>query len=174
MTIRNYIVIHHTAAEEKNARQVKQYHLSKGWKDVGYNYIIEKEGVVVPGRSLEIPGAHTKADGMNYKSIGITLIGNLELRRPTEQQLISLLDLTVKLQRTYDIPKENVLLHREVAGANTLCPGKFFPTKELSLQLIEPTKIWRVQVGAFTTKTRAADYATRLRHIGIDAFVIEK
>lgn len=143
---RDYIIIHHTGAEEKNARQVKQYHLSKGWRDVGYNYIIERDGKVVPGRSLEIPGAHTRASGMNYKSIGIALIGNFQNHCPTERQFAALVDLVTWCQQKHNIPTTNVLLHREVPGAHTLCPGRYFPAGELRLNLTDPAHLWCVQV----------------------------
>ncbi|BCV21898.1 N-acetylmuramoyl-L-alanine amidase [Moorella sp. Hama-1] len=68
-----YIIIHHTGAEEKDAEQVRRYHLSLGWRDVGYNYIIERDGRVVAGRSLAIPGAHCRDAGMNFKSAGMAV-----------------------------------------------------------------------------------------------------
>lgn len=41
---------------------------------------------------------------------------------PTVEQLSSLLELLKKLMSKYDIPKENVIGHREVVGASTACP----------------------------------------------------
>ena len=58
MIPRDHIVLHHTGAEEKDAAQVRRYHLSLGWRDVGYNYILERDGRVVEGRPPDIPGAH--------------------------------------------------------------------------------------------------------------------
>ena len=54
---RDHIIVHHTGAEEKDAAQVKRYHLSLGWRDVGYNYILARDGIVAEGRPLDIPGA---------------------------------------------------------------------------------------------------------------------
>lgn len=67
---REFIVLHHTAAEEKDTEQVKRAHLRRGFRDIGYNFIIEQDGRIVKGRSLDIPGAHCAADQMNYRSIG--------------------------------------------------------------------------------------------------------
>ena len=130
-----YIIIHHTGAEEENAEQVRKYHLSLGWTDVGYNYIIEKEGKLVKGRPLKIPGAHTKAGGMNRKSIGIALIGNFENHRPYPRQLFTLKELLNNLTQEYSIQVSNILGHREVPDANTVCPGKYFPLDEIRREI---------------------------------------
>ncbi|WP_227762435.1 peptidoglycan recognition protein family protein [Zhaonella formicivorans] len=124
---RTHIILHHTGAEEKDARQVRRYHLSKGWRDVGYNFIIERDGRVVRGRSLAMPGAHCAASGMNYRGIGVAVIGNMENRRLTEEQFLALRRLISSIMEEYGIAWENVLLHRDVPGARTRCPGKYFP-----------------------------------------------
>ncbi|WP_173297018.1 N-acetylmuramoyl-L-alanine amidase [Thermanaeromonas sp. C210] len=80
-----YIIVHHTGAEEKDAEQVRRYHLSLGWRDVGYNYIVERDGRAVAGRSLDIPGAHCRDAGMNYRSAGVAVLGNLMDRPPTKE-----------------------------------------------------------------------------------------
>lgn len=124
---RTHLILHHTGAEEKDAAQVRRYHLSLGWRDVGYNFIIERDGRVAEGRSLLYPGAHCQAASMNYRSIGVALIGNMELRRPTSAQVRALRELVAGLLEEYGIPGKNVLGHKQVPGAKTLCPGRYFP-----------------------------------------------
>mgnify|MGYP000938170395 CR=1 FL=1 len=126
---RTHIILHHTGAEEKDAAQVRRYHLQKGWRDVGYNFIIERDGKVVTGRSLLYPGAHCLASNMNYRSIGIALIGNLELHQPTPAQVLALQKLLKDLMQEHNILKQNILLHKQVPGAKTLCPGRYFPNE---------------------------------------------
>ena len=125
--IRNwtYIIIHHTAAEEKDTEQIRQYHLSKGWIDIGYNYVIEKSGKIVEGRSLLIPGAHCNNDGMNDRGIGIAAIGNFNLHVISQVEYNSLLLIIRQVMAEFGIPVKNVLGHKEVEGAITDCPGKF-------------------------------------------------
>lgn len=123
---RTHIILHHTGAEEKDAAQVRRYHLSLGWRDIGYNYVIERDGKVVRGRSLLYPGAHCKAASMNYRGIGVALIGNFELRQPTPAQVKALGQLLAEVMKEHGICKGNVLGHRQVPGARTLCPGKHF------------------------------------------------
>ncbi|MTI82654.1 MAG: N-acetylmuramoyl-L-alanine amidase [Firmicutes bacterium] len=120
-----HIIVHHTGAEEKNAEQVKQYHLSLGWGDIGYNYVIERSGQVVEGRPLDLPGAHCRAGGMNHCSIGVSVIGNLEKHPLPQVQHEALWGLLQELAGRHRIPVENILGHREVPGAATACPGKF-------------------------------------------------
>lgn len=128
----SYIIVHHTGAEEKNTEQIRQYHKSLGWRDIGYHFVIERDGKVVNGRSLDLPGAHCTADKMNFRGIGIALIGNFMNHPPTEQQVTSLIQHLLKLRRTYNIPKDHILGHKQVRGAATNCPGKYFPYSVLT------------------------------------------
>lgn len=167
-----YLILHHTAAEEKSAQQVKNVHLQRGWRDVGYNYIIEKDGRVVPGRPPTIPGAHCRADGMNFKSLGIAVIGNMENRRPTEAQTRSLKGLITSLTEEHEIPRENILGHKEVKGAATLCPGKHFPLKEVKKIETKET-LYRVQVGAFKNIENAKRLKKKLTEAGFPAVIMQ-
>lgn len=120
-----YLIVHHsaTARDTTTFEAVKRYHVSLGWGDIGYHFFITPDGKVMPGRPENIVGAQCQADGMNYKSLGICLPGNFMTEVPTVEQLTSLLELLKKLMSKYNIPKENVLGHREVKGASTSCPG---------------------------------------------------
>ncbi len=120
-----YLIVHHsaTARDTTTFEAVKKYHISKGWGDIGYHFFITPEGKVLPGRAENVVGAQCQADSMNFKSLGICLPGNFMNEVPTTQQLASLLNLLQKLMSKYNIPKENVLGHREVNGASTACPG---------------------------------------------------
>jgi peptidoglycan hydrolase-like protein with peptidoglycan-binding domain len=119
-----YIIIHHTAGEEKNTEQVREYHKSKGWIDIAYNFVIEKSGKIGVGRSLAIPGAHCDDDGMNKKGIGVVVIGNFDLRVIEDVEYKPLLTTVRYIMQQYGIPSNRVLGHREVLGASTACPGK--------------------------------------------------
>lgn len=127
--VRDYIIDHHSGAWEKDFEQIRRYHLSLGWREVGYNYGIEYAGQLRVGRPLTLPGAHCSQEGMNLRSIGIVLLGNFEEpgAKPTDQQLETLRRLTLELRRKHPIPAKNVLGHGQVKGAATACPGKAFP-----------------------------------------------
>jgi N-acetyl-anhydromuramyl-L-alanine amidase AmpD len=121
-----YIIVHHTGAEEKNTEQIRRYHKSLGWRDIGYHYVIERDGRLVPGRSDSLPGAHCVAGKMNYQGLGVALIGNFECRSPYSGQLETLETLLLYLMFKYQIPVVNVMGHGTVHGAATKCPGKLF------------------------------------------------
>lgn len=124
-----HIILHHTAAEEKDAEQIRRYHLSKGWQDIGYDFMIERDGHTAAGRSLSIQGAHAGVLYYNQHAIGVAVIGNLSKRDIFPQQLASLIELLHELRKNYNIPLQNILLHKEIK--NTECPGAQFPKKQI-------------------------------------------
>lgn len=52
---------------------IRQWHIERGWSDIGYNYVIERSGDLKKGRSESILGAHTLG---HNKDIGLCLCGN--------------------------------------------------------------------------------------------------
>lgn len=125
MVKKTHIIIHHTGAEEKDTEQVYRYHTkSLGWRDIGYNFVIERDGTVVKGRSLDIKGAHCNYGDMNTVSIGIALIGNFEKHPPTANQINSLYSFCGQLTSYFKIEPKNILGHKEVSH-DTACPGKY-------------------------------------------------
>ena len=119
-----WLIIHHTATDRDTTTfsGVKNYHISKGWGDIGYHYFITPSRCYT-GRPETVVGAHCRADGMNFKSLGICLAGNFQTQQPTDWQVERLNKLVKDLQRRYNIPNSNILGHREVDGASTACPG---------------------------------------------------
>jgi len=130
----NEIIVHCTAtrpdwsANESNAwkvAQVRKWHVQdRGWSDIGYHYLIHRDGLISKGRPLEKVGAHVK--GHNSNSIGISLFGGFGGAADdqfeehfTEAQAKSLRELIAKLQE--QLPKiEKISGHSEYA--NKACP----------------------------------------------------
>ncbi|KUO53089.1 MAG: hypothetical protein APF76_14960 [Desulfitibacter sp. BRH_c19] len=172
MCPREFIVLHHTGAEETDAEHVKRNHLQKGFRDIGYNYIIENNGKVITGRPLDIPGAHCIGDRMNFRSIGVALIGNFEERSPYAEQINSLIPLLQGLQLKHSIKLENILLHKLVKGSSTKCPGKLFNWNEIKLALYPDVPwMWQVKVGTYFDKNIALNTVTALRDMGFPALI---
>lgn len=172
MNPKEFIVLHHTGAEETDAGHVKKNHLQRGFRDIGYNYIIENSGKVITGRPLDIPGAHCIADRMNYRSIGVALIGNYEERNPALEQINSLIILLQELQLRYSIELPKILLHKEVKGSATKCPGKHFPWNDIKLSLYPDVPwMWQVKLGTYFDKNIALNTAQALRDMGYPAIV---
>lgn len=57
-----------------NIEIIRKWHVEeRKWKDIGYHYVITKNGIIFCGRRLETAGAHCR--GHNWDSIGICLTG---------------------------------------------------------------------------------------------------
>lgn len=78
------------------AAEIWRWHTQdKGWSDIGYHYVIRRNGVVEAGRPLHKIGAHAK--GHNSDSIGVCLIGGRNWFNYTYKQLGMLMDLVIGL-----------------------------------------------------------------------------
>lgn len=79
----NEVVIHCTAtrpdwwktrSSNQKVAEVKRWHVEeRGWSDIGYHFLIDRNGTVVSGRPIERTGAHVK--GRNKGTVGIALFG---------------------------------------------------------------------------------------------------
>jgi len=131
------ITVHHTASPVAvrrgsqmvpvDAAVIREWHLTRGWSDIGYHFIILPDGGCEAGRPLHRPGAHCAAGSRNFTSIGVCMVGNFSEHEVPEVQFEGLLIQVTALMEAFKIPPENVELHREVPGAATECPGRLFP-----------------------------------------------
>ncbi len=137
-----YIVIHHSASDKGNASTIGKYHRDvKGWVNgLGYHFLIgngngAKKGQIEVGDrwSDQIDGAHAGNDEYNKHGIGICLVGNFENSYPSDSQISSLLYLIDYLQERCNIPKRNIMLHKNFR--KTSCPGRHFPYNEVLARL---------------------------------------
>jgi N-acetyl-anhydromuramyl-L-alanine amidase AmpD len=113
MIKKTHIIIHHTGGEEKDTEQIYRYHTkSLGWKDIGYNFVIERDGTVVKGRPLNIRAAHCNYGNMNEVAIGVAIIGNFENHAPNENQIHSLFSLCGQLASYFRIEPKRIMSHK--------------------------------------------------------------
>jgi N-acetylmuramoyl-L-alanine amidase len=119
------IIVHCTATPEGQAtttEQIKHYHMTHGWTDIAYNYVIELDGSIHNGRDVNKVGGHTT--NHNAHSIGVVYVGELAKDGKTakdtrtEAQKASLLKLLKQLKALY--PKATISGHRNFA--NKACP----------------------------------------------------
>ncbi|MEV8566660.1 FG-GAP-like repeat-containing protein [Streptomyces sp. NPDC051322] len=154
-------VIHHTGVDSDNTvscadsrarmRTIQQEHFSRGYYDIGYNFVVDRCGQIFEGRSggmdLPVVGAHDI--GFNTNTVGISYIGNFESAQPTKAGLDAIarvvawkfgmygIDPTGKVTLESGSPKgqdgnlvdqgqsitlPRVFGHRDTNA--TLCPGK--------------------------------------------------
>jgi N-acetyl-anhydromuramyl-L-alanine amidase AmpD len=130
----NEIIVHCTATQPKwmdghstreKVAEVRQWHMrDRGWKDIGYHFLIDRDGTLAEGRPLDQVGAHTQ--GHNTGTIGVSLFGGFGssatdkfFENFTPEQDKALRALIAKLCDTYKIKK--VSGHNEYASK--ACPG---------------------------------------------------
>lgn len=142
------IVVHHSASPVNvrrgkeivpvNAAMIREWHLTKGWSDIGYHFVILPDGRCEDGRPLYRPGAHCNVGHRNFIGIGICLVGNFsQLEEVPEAQMNGLIEKISSLMAAFHLKPEDIELHREVPGAATECPGRYFPDDILRKELQE-------------------------------------
>lgn len=64
----------HGKTTAEKVAEIRRWHMEdRGWKDIGYHYLIDRDGALVTGRPLDQTGAHVI--GNNVGTIGVCLIG---------------------------------------------------------------------------------------------------
>lgn len=117
-------IVLHTAAFSGNAgvEKIRRWHRLRGFSDIGYHYVIRRDGSREVGRPEHLVGAHCRDGGYNHNSIGICFEGHGDYETWTVAQCAALISLVAKLKDQYGIPVERVIGHRE-SGAIKTCPG---------------------------------------------------
>lgn len=127
------ILVHCTATpagRDHTVEDIRGWHTAKpprgrGWSDIGYHYVIYRDGSVHIGRDVDLIGAH--CSGYNANSIGIVYVGGLSADGKrnedtrTDAQKLALLDLLVKLRELY--PNAQISGHRNYDKSGKTCPN---------------------------------------------------
>ena len=120
------IIIHCSATREGQdipVETIKDWHLARGFNDIGYHFYIDLNGVIYKGRDIDKIGAHCK--GRNRNSIGVCYCGGVEAdgKTPkdtrTQEQKESLLHVLKTIKAMY--PESMIYSHNEFA--NKACPS---------------------------------------------------
>lgn len=135
MRMIKYLIVHCTDSDDSldlGAREIKHLHTApmteaidwsgykthgRGWSDIGYHFVVRRDGTLEKGRPLEQRGAHVK--GWNRKSIGIVWVGRKEIMKDQYHTLLSVLR---GMMNMYGISIDNVLGHGEIDHLKT-CPN---------------------------------------------------
>lgn len=127
------IIIHCADTPEgrnNTVADITAWHKARGFRTIGYHFVIYLDGSIHKGRPIEEVGAHCKEGGHNRHSIGICYIGgrtadmkeNKDTRTPAQKQ--ALLRLLKELLSRF--PRATIHGHREFTcknNANGKCPG---------------------------------------------------
>lgn len=120
------IIVHCTATpagREVTVADVRRWHKARGFRTIGYHYLVYLDGTVHAGRRESEPGAHCL--GQNARSIGVCYVGGLDAatgeprdtRTPAQRR--ALRALVGSLRRRY--PNATVHGHREFAAKACPC-----------------------------------------------------
>ena len=116
----NLIVVHCTATPEGRdvtVADIDRMHRARGWKKIGYHYVVYRDGSVHEGRPVNEVGAH--AYGRNANSIGVVYVGGVakdgktakDTRTPAQRRALT--DLLRKLKKQY--PGARICGHRDLS-----------------------------------------------------------
>lgn len=94
------IMIHCSATPEGKdvrAADIDRMHKARGFKCIGYHFVIDLDGTVEVGRPLTMDGAHCEKPGFsgrpyNKHSIGICIIGGVEGTTNSKGEIVAKLD----------------------------------------------------------------------------------
>ena len=132
-----HVIIHHSETPSfrdpvAEIRSIHYYHaVSRGWGDIGYNYLVDYLGNVYEGRA----GGENVVGGHAYRyaqgSAGICAMGSFSLERSTPEAIAGLTWITAWASRFldplaqadfHDIPNlPTICAHRDVNASS--CPG---------------------------------------------------
>lgn len=118
------IVVHCSATRPSlniGRREIREWHIAKGWADIGYASVIRRSGLIEFGRHFDDIGAHVA--GFNSTTVGICLVGGLydsgnEAEDDfaglyTEAQRFALGELLEMMKLAY--PNARIIGHRDLS-----------------------------------------------------------
>ncbi len=115
-------VVHHSASDpnKTSVADIRQWHLDRGWDDIGYHRVITGIGTIAVGRDMTYdPAAQL---GHNDGTFAVCVVGDntKDEWRWHEEQVHALLKLWISMRVLY--PDIEPFGHRDIVSS-TLCPG---------------------------------------------------
>lgn len=120
------LIVHYTATPvgmDVDAEKIREWHITdRGWKDIGYHFVVLPDGNVQIGRDIAQTGAHCAQH--NFESIGICYVGGLDENGKgadtrTPEQKVALRAVLTVLKSIFTEAK--VFGHKNLTP--TACPG---------------------------------------------------
>lgn len=169
-------------------RSIYAYHVeSRGWRDIGYNFLIDKFGRIWEGRAggvdRPVVGAHT--ENYNNYGFGASAIGNYDIAQPSSAMIqaygalfawkLSLHGVAANATNVRIGPKvfpHAIEGHRDTKA--TACPGKYLYAKIPEIRTIAASlqKGWSGrELGSNLAATKYPDLVAR-QHSNGQVFII--
>jgi len=127
------IVIHHSGDNGSNKPvEIERKHMiDKNWNNVGYHYLITREGTIYEGTKLGYKGIHV--GGANTGKVGILIMGDYHHQiwdfddDLSNTQLAVANNLIIGLKKRLSITELGG--HRDYGTTATVCPGNILYEK---------------------------------------------
>lgn len=128
-------VVHHTAGSNNYSTQAQAmqmirndqaYHIgTRGWCDLGYNFIVDKWGNIYEGRagSLERPIIGVHAGGFNTGTVGISMLGDYSTITPSAATIDAVGRLAAFRLAAYGINPQGSIRYTTGGGENSRYPA---------------------------------------------------
>lgn len=146
-----HLIVHHSAGNNQSndfatvVEFIWDLHVNtNGWDDIGYNWLIDPDGILYEGRPDNYQGAHFSC--INENTVGICVIGDYSLVEPSSTAINTLINVLAheatehlidisaqSFHVTGDFILDNMAGHRDSSGSvhacsATVCPGdSFYP-----------------------------------------------
>lgn len=138
-------------------------------------YIVGLDGEIircVPDNEISYAATNQNADTVHIEVCYKQKSGKFE-----EKSVAALAELVRSLMDKYSIPDGKVVRHYDLTGK--LCPAYYVDENrwaalhERITAEPEPAALYRVQVGAFSSRQNAEAYAEKIKQAGFGAFVVQ-
>lgn len=169
------ICVHYTGDCGASADRLTLFFTDNAAARTSSQYIVGINGEIIrciPDNEIAYAAANQNANTIHIEVCYKDKTGKFE-----EKSISALNELVLYLMDKYKISAENILRHYDLTGKH--CPAYYVDaTRWAALHeriTTKPTakKLYRVQVGAFSDKNNAENYAAMIRKAGFRAFVIE-
>ena len=177
------ICVHYTGDCGATAAQLAKYWQNvaagvfkdKPWSWTSAQYIVGLNGGVVqciPDNEIAYAAANQNADTIHIEVCYKRQSGEFE-----EKSIVALGELVRSLMKKYAIPAGKVVRHYDLTGK--LCPAYYVDENrwaalhERITSESNSSALYRVQVGAFSSRTNAEAYMQKLKKAGFDGFVVQ-
>jgi putative cell wall-binding protein len=126
-----FALVHHTVTSNDYTpgeapgivRAIQRYHMrGNGWRDIGYNFLVDRHGQIFEGRrgGMDRPVIGAQAAGFNAGSTGVALIGDHRSGGVTQAALSAVADLLAWLFDLHGIDPRATTV--ETSGGSTRYP----------------------------------------------------
>jgi len=138
------LVIHTVGASgDPSAAQIRKFHTApkpngNGWKDIGYHFVVRKDGRVEHGRPLDRAGAHLEGANDTW---GVCVTGHGDREPWTPAQRAAVLALAERVCREQGWGADRVVGHREGPARFSAkptakrCPGRLIDMADVRREL---------------------------------------